>query len=292
LTRSEYTDLRHRTHRAARRIGAGRFTIVGLSSAIRDQALHPIRDLPPVAGWERIERDGLVLLLDPYPTALLVEPIEIPLADVQAAVGSARRVAEEWGRSQLAWWVGPGRRGLEAQLEAAGLVHADTPGLEAVESGMVLLQRPRAPIGGAIAVRETSTYEEYVAATQILMEAFDFSEAIRAHAVAGLSMRWEEHVTPSNPGRQYIASIDGRIVGTAVAVLGSAGVNLFGGAVLEEARGLGVYRALIAARWETAVTCGTPALTVQAGRMAKPILKRIGFAEVGRIHIYVDTIED
>jgi GNAT superfamily N-acetyltransferase len=73
-------------------------------------------------------------------------------------------------------------------------------------------------------------------------------------------------------------------------VLGSAGVNLFGGSVLEEARGLGVYQALIAARWEAAVARGTPALTVQAGRMSKPIVEKLGFVGVGQAHIYVDTI--
>ena len=117
-------------------------------------------------------------------------------------------------------------------------------------------------------------------------------EAMRADAVAELPKRWEEYTSASSPGRQFIASIDGRVVGTAFAALGAAGVNLFGGAVLEEARGHGVYQALIAARWEAAVARGTPALTVQAGRMSKPIIEKLGFAAVGEAHLYVDTIAD
>ena len=60
--------------------------------------------------------------------------------------------------------------------------------------------------------------------------------------------------------------------------------------MLEHARGLGVYNALIRARWEAAVARGTPALTVQAGRMSKPILEKLGFQDVGQAHIFVDTI--
>ncbi len=56
--------------------------------------------------------------------------------------------------------------------------------------------------------------------------------------------------------------------------------------------GLGVYQALIAARWEAAVSRGTPALTVQAGRLSKPIVESVGFAEVGQAHLNVDTLVD
>jgi hypothetical protein len=84
------------------------------------------------------------------------------------------------------------------------------------------------------------------------------------------------------------ASIDGRIVGTAAAGLGPAGINLFGGSVLAEARGRGVYRALTIARWELAIARGTPALTIQAGRMSKPIAERLGFRFIAAIDVYVD----
>ncbi len=192
----------------------------------------------------------------------------------------------------LAWWLAPERQHLEELFETAGLVHEDTPGFEAVENAMVLLEAPRARAGSGVDVKETETYEEFVAATQVAMVAFDYPEAMRVDAIAELPKRWEEYGNPSNPGRQFIASIDGRVVGTAFAALGAAGVNLFGGSVLEEARGRGVYQALIAARWEAAVARGTPALTVQAGRMSKPIVEKLGFVAVGEAHLYVDTISD
>ncbi len=82
--------------------------------------------------------------------------------------------------------------------------------------------------------------------------------------------------------------MDGRVVGTGLAVFGAAGLNLFGGAVLADARGRGVYRALVRARWDLAVQLGTPALTVQAGRMSRPVLERLGFEFIDVMPTYVD----
>jgi hypothetical protein len=65
-------------------------------------------------------------------------------------------------------------------------------------------------------------------------------------------------------------------------------VNLIGGAVLERARRRGVYRSLVWARWDDAVARGTPALTVQAGKMSLPILERLGFVRVARAHVLLD----
>ena len=95
---------------------------------------------------------------------------------------------------------------------------------------------------------------------------------------------------PDDPSRSFTALIDGRVVGTATAFVGDAGVNLFGGSVVEDARGRGVYRALVQARWELANERGTPALTMQAGRMSKPIAERLGFEFVGQARLYVDTL--
>jgi len=73
-------------------------------------------------------------------------------------------------------------------------------------------------------------------------------------------------------------------------VVGDAGLNLFGGSVLPEARGRGVYRALIQARWDLAVANGTSCLTVQAGRMSRPIVERAGFEFLAPVRVYVDDL--
>jgi hypothetical protein len=64
-----------------------------------------------------------------------------------------------------------------------------------------------------------------------------------------------------------------------------AGLFLSGGATVERARGRGCYRALVRARWETAVRFGLPGLAVQAqSHSSAPILRRLGFADVATIH--------
>jgi GNAT superfamily N-acetyltransferase len=66
------------------------------------------------------------------------------------------------------------------------------------------------------------------------------------------------------------------------------GVALWGGAVVPEARGNGVYRALVRARWDHAVARGTPLLVAQAGPMSGPVLEGLGFRPHGEIQLYCD----
>jgi GNAT superfamily N-acetyltransferase len=269
-----------------------RFAGVEVQSAVRELAVYPFRELRVPPGFERIERDEFLLVLSPYPSAQVVVPLGVSPSTLPGSIDAARAIARERGKPLLVWWIGPDRRELEQSLLDEGLAHEATPGFEAVENAMVLLQTPGGEVAAGVSVKQTETYEEYVAAEEIVMAAFDYPEVMRAEVAADLPKRWEEYTTPGNPGRGFIASIDGRIVGTAFAALGEVGVNLFGGAVLEEARGRGVYRALIDARWDAATARGTPALTVQAGRMSRPILAKLGFQDVGQAHLYVDTVPD
>ena len=48
--------------------------------------------------------------------------------------------------------------------------------------------------------------------------------------------------------------------------------------------------ALLRERWEVAVERGTPALTVQAGRMSRPICERAGFEFVAPVRVFVDKL--
>jgi predicted GNAT superfamily acetyltransferase len=67
-------------------------------------------------------------------------------------------------------------------------------------------------------------------------------------------------------------------------------VFLIAGSVLEWARGRGVYRALVRARWDDAVARGTPALVTEAlADTSYPILKRVGFVDVCTIRRLEDV---
>ncbi|HET9116413.1 MAG TPA: hypothetical protein VFN33_09990 [Gaiellaceae bacterium] len=262
-----------------------------VGAAVAALALHPLRELPPAPGVERIEREGILVAFTPGPVAPRVEPLDLGAADVPAAVAFARTVARERGKRMVAWWIAPEHEFLRSALEAEGLVNEDTTGLEAIETAMALV---RAPTGDSpqITVSAVDTYEDFTAAIFVLQDAFQVPEAMRAEARAARPRRWEEYRRPENPMRRYLARIGDEVVGTAAATFGHAGVNLSAAAVLANARGRGVYRALTLARWDEALRRGTPALTVQAGRMSMPILDKLGFTPVGEVRVYADDLGD
>jgi len=86
----------------------------------------------------------------------------------------------------------------------------------------------------------------------------------------------------------HLAFVDGRPVGFAMSAVAPEGLLLGGSGVLASARGRGAYRALLSARWESAVALGTPVLVIQAGMMSRPILERCGFEQVCRIEVLED----
>jgi hypothetical protein len=47
---------------------------------------------------------------------------------------------------------------------------------------------------------------------------------------------------------------------------------------------------MIRARWDLAVEQGTPALTVQAGQMSRPVLKSAGFSFIAAARLYVSDL--
>ena len=79
----------------------------------------------------------------------------------------------------------------------------------------------------------------------------------------------------------FLALLDGRPAATATAIPSDRGVFLIAGSTMRWARGRGLYRALVRARWDYAVERGTPALVTQAlPDTSYPILKRLGFQDV------------
>jgi GNAT superfamily N-acetyltransferase len=176
------------------------------------------------------------------------------------------------------------------RLEALGLVNEGTAGYEAIENAMALVTPPFVSAGEDVEVKKVESLDEFAGAARVEMEAFQTPTHMREEIEAGLAQRFEEYQDPRNPERGFIALIDGRIVGASSAIPADGGVALFGGSVLPEARGRGVYRALLCARWDFAVERGTPALTVQAGRMSKPILERLGFVQLAAARVFFDSL--
>jgi GNAT superfamily N-acetyltransferase len=261
-----------------------------IPEAIRRLAEHPVVELPVPPTWERIEQDGVVMVVTPFPIAQVIEPVALAVEDIETAVEAMRAIGRERGKTVLGWWITPEHDVYAPYLEALGLVNEDTAGFEAIENAMALVTPPPVSTGQVVEVRQVESLDDFAGAARVRMEAFQMPAHMREEMEAGLADRFEEYQDPRNPGRSFIALVDGRIVGASTAVAADAGVNLFGGSVLQEARGRGVYQALLRARWDFAVERGTPALTVQAGRMSKPIVERLGFVPLAAVRVFIDKL--
>jgi GNAT superfamily N-acetyltransferase len=234
--------------------------------------------LMPRAGVDRIDRGDCVFDAGPLRAAVC----RIRLGDVEAAVEWTRREARSRGVETVEWWVGwhAEPADLGERLLALGLEPDDPPAL----TGMTCATAP--PPGPAdVDVRLIETIDEQLAALEIDWDVWSVPEADRVKRRAIERDRFEALREVS---QHYTAYLDGNLVGFGRGEFMAGGIALMGGAVLPEARGHGVYRALVHARWEHAVRRGTPLLVVQAGPMSGPILTGLGFESHGELRLYVD----
>jgi GNAT superfamily N-acetyltransferase len=259
---------------------------VDVPEPVRRLALYPFHELPESPDDKRVELDGAFIGINRWPTAQIVGIRGDGPSDVGATVETARAIAREHSKTIVAWWVPPDQDHVAPALEQAGLVNEDTPGFEAIENALAVLEPVFGDRTEGVEVRMVETWDDYRAGSRVVETAFEMPQLTDDD----LRSRFDDYQHPENPGRAFVALIDRRVVGTSYAAFGDAGVNLFGGAVLPESRGRGVYRSLVQARWEAAAARGTPALTVQAGRMSRPICERLGFGFLAPIRVFVDRL--
>lgn len=239
----------------------------------------------PEVEWQRDEELVLRNLPNPHPFyGMALRP---RLADVDAALVRARAWFRERDREAYMWFVADSSTpsGLVDQLLGRGLVHEE---IDPVYAGMVLQREPDGADG--VEVRKVERYEDALASAELAWRSFQFTEEQIAASRATHRERWERFRDPSRGGG-FVALVDGQVVGSGGVAYMPGAAYLLGGNVAEEARGRGVYRALVRARWDDAVRRGTPTLVVQAGRMSSPILERLGFEPVCEIHALVDVLE-
>jgi hypothetical protein len=161
-------------------------------------------------------------------------------------------------------------------------------GVEAALADVRALLAARGRTGSSwevVEARRVRTLEEAVEAERIACEAFEMPAGVLEERLEGAA---EALAAEGDRSSTFLAFVDGRPVARATSSYTPLGVLLFGGATRAEARGRGAYRALVRARWEDAVTRGTPVLVTQAGAMSQPILRRLGFREVARLAILRD----
>ena len=185
------------------------------------------------------------------------------------------------------WWIGPSARPeniVELLLARGFQLAEDGPELRA----MALTSPPPAPTEH-IEVRRVETFEDFVAAREVQWDAFETPPERREQQRPHMRTEFEEtmeHGTPVN----FLALLDGRPGATGMALPSERGVFLIAGSTATWARGHGLYRALVRARWDYAVERGTPALVTEAMLdTSYPILQRLGFSDICTIRRLEET---
>lgn len=260
-----------------------------LTDALKTFAEEPepqITEVPSVA--PRITTPKFVIGLSPTRTQSGTSCVRTTLGELDATIAEARAKLREVGWEGNVWYVGPSCRpeGLAGLLRARGFVPAARPPYEPVMTVMALVDPPAPIADPSIEARLVRNLDEYVQVIRVAMAAFNETEEDAASWLAAAPILWESQ--DGNDRFTHIAFLDGKPVGFGFSACGPAGILLGGSGVLPAARGRGVYRAILAARWAEAVRLGKAGLVIHAGAMSRPILERCGFQVVCQIDVLDD----
>jgi hypothetical protein len=248
---------------------------------IREAAEYPNSFVPLGPGEERVETPRFTLCMTDGAQANTVQRQRFGPDEVDEVLSEVRSLLRARSRPQAQWEIGSAAQpaGLVELLLARGLVRACEP----IAVAVALRSPPPAAPAAGLVTRRVRTLEEYVSANEVQFEAFSVPAADLDEQRAIVIARW--NVAPRT---MHAVWLDGELVGAGTCSPTPAGLALFGGATLRAARGRGVYRALIGARWRESVELGIEALITQAGAMSQPILARLGFEPVGTVDMLVD----
>ena len=201
--------------------------------------------------------DGQVCVIQ-GPTWASVSSVHVAEDEIEALVAQAHELVAPG--KKCTWWLGPSVRptDLPERLLEHGLTTADVPLVKALA---LVDEPPRIP--DEIDVHRIASFEDFIAARDVQWEAFSTPEDGRARQREHLRSDFDESMELGVP-LGFLARLDGRPAAAALAVPSDRGVFLVAGSTASWARGRGLYRALVRARWDYAVERGTPALVTQA----------------------------
>jgi hypothetical protein len=247
-------------------------------------AVEPGLWIPDDGQRELIALDGLTVAR--YAGSWAVERLRLRSGAVDRALSEVRELARSRRTHEVSWWVsGRSKPGdLEQQLLARGLVPDES------EQELTTLTIDRRPDGDPeVEVLRVETFADYLRAVEIDWEVFDIPRSTRVQRRAAAPDVWRRQVALGNVV-YHLALVAGEAAGFARTVLTPAGGLMLGGATLRRARGRGVYTSLVHARWAEVTARGVPGLGTAAGFMSGPILRKLGFAEHGRVGLLLDRL--
>lgn len=208
-------------------------------------------------------------------------------SQVRSAMGAvevldhAIEATRAWGETQLTFWTNSSDSpDLEAELQRRGADHIDTVSVFALplDDAHIVV-----PAGVTAEVVETLDQVRAVDAVNVpVWEQHPLDEAQLHDELAEVA-----DGLASGEGVRVLGRLDGAPVSTGGATFVDGFVRLWGAATLPEARGRGVYRAVLAERLRAAREHGAQTALVK-GRTATsaPILARAGFTNYGDERAY------
>jgi GNAT superfamily N-acetyltransferase len=183
---------------------------------------------------------------------------------------------------EATWWLGekttPGY--LADYLVELGLEPDDPPEMRS----LTIAAAPRTEREVEVDVRRAGSLEELLQANEIDWEVFEIAEEERELRRKETAEAWPRYQLDGTM-TTYLAFVDDEPVGFGRDLFTRHGVLMVGGAVLPEARGQGVYTALVLARWAHAEARGAQRLVVSAGPQSAPVLEHLGFESMGKVRL-------
>jgi hypothetical protein len=259
----------------------------GPSRAVLELAENLNAATPLAPGDRRFELEEAVIWLGAggaHPAFTVVQRLRFA-SDPSARVAAIRELLRAHGRREATWEIGPSAepRDLLSRLLALGM----TPFEEPVATAMIL-RRSLPPSSSEVVVRRADSVEDAILVSELLNAVFGERRETPDERRARITTTFDAYRASGRAA--FLATVERRPVAAAHAIYTDCAVVLCGGATLPEARGLGAYRALVAARHDEAVRRGTPTLVVQAGAMSRPILEGLGFETVGTVNVLRDRL--
>lgn len=241
------------------------------------------------AGAPRAEADEYLLVRHPdwaeRPVQVARTHAGRPIAElVDEVLARARPMVDPSvpASAEVAWWVRlDAPDGLEQALVARGARLDETVDVLARTLADAGEDEPRLEPAVDVELRWSDDLAVFVDAVQLSAEVF--GGVATDHAALEATFPGEAAKVRSGGGGAVVAYLDGRPVGSGGLTVVGADARLWGGVVLPEARGRGVYRAVLAARFAYARRAGAD-LAIVKGRVqtSAPILRRAGFIAFGQ----------
>jgi hypothetical protein len=241
-------------------------------------ARHPDRFSWLSDGMTRFADDRVCVLQGTHWSS--VSGVRIDEHGVEELVEKVRSLVPK--EKSITWWLDDETTpaDLVERLKALGLEDPKDHG--PTVHALACTTEPPAPSAG-IEVSRVETYGEWLEAMEVMWGAFATPEEQRETQRPHLRAEFDAARRAGVPVT-FLARVDGRPAGVGRSVYADHGVFLIAGSVADWARRRGVYSALVRARWDDAVTRGTPCLVTDAlPGTSYPILKRFGFADIATI---------